>query len=386
MGSLLPNSTDAFFDGWTAARIRRARGSFTVKLDGIMLLSCMSDYFDSTPASVRYGDNPRLADVAARNFSAGLLSVQRLPYSPDWLVPVVPIRTGAALVRFLLPPGRTDGNDPILSTGKAGRGDAVFVRYLPGGMVRFGIDHWGGAFFSPVVPADPGRPHTLVLVSNGLASKENSVDRFELVFDGRLLIFEKIRTYESAPEEVFWGVNAIGSSSCGTLFGGTILAVSAIPDPGPEAYPMPFALDRPGSVALTILFQDGFLGLHQPLVVTGETGKGDFLYLVIEDPKHARIGIDHWGAGGRTSDLIPFDAWAPHRLVIDFGSIHALENPRDARADRYQVRLDGTVVFSGNSKFYPTTLRRVFIGKNPLGGSTAGDRLEGDIQAFQVLP
>ena len=48
-------------------------------------------------------------------------------------------------MRVTFPGERSAGREPLVVTGEAGRGDFLFVEYLEGGWVQFGLDHWGKA-------------------------------------------------------------------------------------------------------------------------------------------------------------------------------------------------------------------------------------------------
>lgn len=387
MGSLLPERRHPLFDGYDEDAVRRAKAIFKVSLNGKRLVMASADYFPSSPDSTWIGETPTpVGNGAATKFAGEILAIERLTFQADWLEGFPVVTTGAATIRFRLPPGgRTIGVEPILSTGESGRGDVVFIRYLPDSKVVFGVDHWGGgAVHTEPLKLDDREPHSLSIVSNGLAAAGHEQDVFGLVLDGEMILSQKLRAHASSSSRVFWGLNASRSSMCERMFSGTILQVAAV-DPARFAKADPVEqLNQPGTLVFQVRFQLAGIGQSQPLVVTGEPGKADFLYVILESPNRLRFGFDHWGVGGMQSEPVEFDLSRQHELAVDFGSIHALPGGRSDLAGAYQVMLDGRVVFTGSATFHPATLDNVTIGSNLVGGSTTGARLLGRITDLHV--
>lgn len=391
MGSLLPEIRHPLFDGYAREAVKQARSLFKAKLDGRTIVTGASDYNISSPSALKLGESNVLADVTARKFTGNIMSITRLPMKIDSWTAFAPVQTGAATIRFRLPAGRrSDGVDPLLSMGESGRADAVFIRYLPNSEIILGLDHWnGGAIYSAPLGVSSTDIHELTIVANGLGQPAVAGTQFILILDGHTVLRENVETYRTTPGNVFWGLNACRSSVCSPMFGGTILEVVPVDpvrhirDPGPVPA---LLLSGSGTLSFYLRLNLRALGQSQPLIVSGEPGKADFLYLVIEDATHLRLGFDHWGAGGGRSELIPFDSSGGLAVRIDWGSLHALGPPDHERASSYRVMLNGRLVFSGRSEFYPADLAQIHIGANPLGGSTTGAKLDGSIFDLQVLP
>jgi hypothetical protein len=124
-----------------------------------------------------------------------------------------------------------------------------------------------------------------------------------------------------------------------------------------------------GAVSLVLLLPRNRLGRSEPLVVTGQPGAGDFIYVTYSDATHIRFGVDHWGRFARLSDAQPIDYSIPHLIKVSFGPLDP-RSPALASSD-LQVELDNRVVFLVHPfAAYPTRPAAIAIGRNPIGGST----------------
>ena len=123
-------------------------------------------------------------------------------------------------------------------------------------------------------------------------------------------------------------------------------------------------------------------GTSEPLVVTGAMGKGDVLFVRYVDDRLIAIGFDHWNVGGPTSAPFEINYADPHRLAVRMGSLFPPAVgplPQDRRRRLLEVKLDGVVVLSGAFEFYDAPASQVYIGRNPIGASTADLRFSGRI-------
>jgi hypothetical protein len=62
---------------------------------------------------------------------------------------------------------------------------------------------------------------------NSAASQER---RIQILLDGARVLDSDQHTYDSSPHDVFFGINAIGGSTCGYAFTGRILSVERVAD------------------------------------------------------------------------------------------------------------------------------------------------------------
>ena len=153
-------------------------------------------------------------------------------------------------------------------------------------------------------------------------------------------------------------------------------------------YPSELRLPYPGMVKLTLRLPRDRPGQHEPLMVTGETGAGDFIYLVYESADTLRVGYDHWGVAGKVSEPLPVADGYPVVFKISAGSLHdpatAPEEGSDLRQWLY-VEVNDKVIWSHPAVFHRAPAASISFGVNYIGGSTAGNRFSGEILKVQSL-
>jgi hypothetical protein len=139
-----------------------------------------------------------------------------------------------------LPAGRTGGLEPLIATGKAGRGDIVYVKYTDAGHIQFGYDHWGvGGSISPPIAVNYAQPHEFEVGLGSLYPDRKDAGWMGLPADVRRQLREqatvsldgvavwecKSPAYPSDPADIRVGENTIGASSCSPRFTGEILEI-----------------------------------------------------------------------------------------------------------------------------------------------------------------
>ncbi len=135
------------------------------------------------------------------------------------------------------------------------------------------------------------------------------------------------------------------------------------------------------------------VGQVEPLLVTGEAGRGDLLSLAYLDEERVQLVADHWGWGDRRSEPFVVSSQGPHHLLISSGAL--LPPPEDAWMEQHPALrpLTGRLVVEWNSEvvarldlpFYAVTLDRVFLGQNAIGGSTAKADFTGEVRWHRWL-
>jgi hypothetical protein len=132
----------------------------------------------------------------------------------------------------------------------------------------------------------------------------------------------------------------------------------------------------------------------EPLVVTGRSENGDFLYLSCEPTLHTvEVGLDHWGSGGPSSGAITADYKVPHVFDISMGSLMPPADSGVYRAHpewlplthRIIVKMDGRTVLNADRFFFPSDPSEATIGANLIGGSTTNPNISAVISAVEPL-
>lgn len=152
---------------------------------------------------------------------------------------------GPLQVRFVLPRGETNRQQPLVVTGKPQAGLFVYVVYADPEHVRIGVDSWGRfGFQSEPIRTDYFAEQELVVDAGALYPpdhpdlralppelRDRLRTRLRLEFNGQVVLDRAVDTHTSAPREVTVGRNRIGGSSCEPDFAGEILRAERRPIP-----------------------------------------------------------------------------------------------------------------------------------------------------------
>ncbi|HTX65949.1 MAG TPA: hypothetical protein VMD31_09275 [Opitutaceae bacterium] len=241
LGSLYPPATHPFFAGMTPAAIDAYRQYCRVTFDGQVVLELTSAFYDSSPGRIGIGVNP-VSPAYGREFTGKILAVRRLPPPDRSALESLgqyqhPLRLKVKFPETLSPfPLR----EPILVSGRTGRGNALYVEYLGGNQIRFGFDQWGvRSYQSAPTTLDLSRVHVLEIdcgVLHPSHDKPGTIRHAPLVIgiDGREVWRATLPYYTCPAASIVIGRNAIDSSTCGMQFtGGLLVPLPADPAPAP---------------------------------------------------------------------------------------------------------------------------------------------------------
>jgi hypothetical protein len=134
---------------------------------------------------------------------------------------------GRVRLRFILPPGGFAGGSPLLTAGRTGAADSVYLRGLGGGRYVVGLDHWGiGSIESDPFALAAEIVHTMTAELGSLdATDARPKDQVRFTIDGRVVLDVAQVLYPVQPDEIFFGKNPLGMSTSGAEFLGEILSV-----------------------------------------------------------------------------------------------------------------------------------------------------------------
>ncbi len=385
MGSLLPADNQAFFDGWTESDIYRAKHLLRVGWDGRPVLEASCDFYPAGPNEVEFGDGASGRPSAPKSGWA-IQGVQRRSFEQRGVDQAEPDFQGYARFDVRFGENRAERREPVLATGGPGAADLLYVHYLPDGRLRFGVDNWnGGLFEGDPFKGEAGRLHTVYLSFGSLYGGGRTSDDFVLVLDGRPVARTRFPFYPTRLDRIVWGLNSVHSSVAGGMFSGTLSGITAItkaefdrhysqPDLAPGRI-------TGGKISLTVRFDYVSSRAGQPLVVTGKTGAGDFIYVVYDSDREVHFGFDHWGSGGLSGPAVPLDFSRSHIVVVTMGSLHDLGTAAKPDLETVRVTLDGRIALEGRAACYPTSSQEIEIGRNDIGGSSCALILAGEVRA-----
>ena len=129
---------------------------------------------------------------------------------------------GAIRMRIRLPWTRPGKSEPLVTTGRVGAGDFVYVTYVDGGHVVVGHDKWGygGARSAPIAVDYEGSQAVEVSMTSLGAPKGGGL---VVAWNGTTVLREAVDAYPSRASEVTVGENRIGGSTSEARFTGSIL-------------------------------------------------------------------------------------------------------------------------------------------------------------------
>ena len=384
-GGLYPPKEYPDFAAWSDLENALLHRRVRVSVDGRVVLAAASDFYPSDPWRVTLGWNPVPPPFHEARFSGRILGLERLGL-PSRRELTADTSSGPVRLVVRFPEFRAMVGQPLVSTGRNGAGDLVYVFYLGPGKARFGHDSWNGAavetepvFFDPsedqIIEVDMGSLHP------GAPDLQKYSHRFRLRFNGRELISVPRPFHPSSPSEVAFGYNAIGASTAEVLFGGGKIETERLRN-------FPEVSGLRGAFHLTLQLPRGRAGRQEPLLVTGRPGAGDLVYIVYPDNEHVRIGFDHWGSGGPLSEPLAAPAGSSVELDVSLGCLYPPGDPQPAGMDpatqasfrkAVQVRLNGRIVLQHEAETFPAAADEIAVGRNPIGGSTCDPEFTGRI-------
>ncbi len=297
-------------------------------------------------------------------------------------------------LKVIFPRDVSGTNEPLVVTGSSFLADYLVVHYEPHNVFSFGFEHSShGAIFGKPIALQPDVPHVIVVSLGSLfpppghpffdslsPSKAALIQkRLKVTVDGDVALDSPSNFFDAASWEP-----SVGRSSTGiayTLpFSGQILSARRVPpsnpDPGSGA-------KYKGPVKISLRLPP-FLGVRrEPLVCSGETGRGDLVYLQYLAPGKISFGFDHWGFEGSISAPVDVDSGAVQTITVDYGGLHAqandLKEAPGGTPGRLVVVVNGKAAMDVAQPFYRNERQSAAIGDNFIGASTASQQFSGTI-------
>lgn len=206
-----------------------------ISCNGQVVFNRPVTFHPTRPGEIVAGVNRVGSSAAPARHPARFLLVREI--ADDFLFPRPSLHPAVVRMRLQFhgptEPGRTE---PILSTGRSGAGDILFVRHEDSGHIRIGCDHWGrGIAWSDPLPFDHRLPLNLTIAMGSLLPPVDNMifqqnppwlklkDRL-FVMAGDTVILDRIVPFHpAAAGTVEIGVNAIGASSCAETLSADLL-------------------------------------------------------------------------------------------------------------------------------------------------------------------
>jgi hypothetical protein len=298
-------------------------------------------------------------------------------------------RYGPIELTVKFPEHPTQSMEPLVTTGRSVLSDYLVVHYLEKNRIQFGLEHTSrGSFFGAPFTLQPGETHVLRIdmgslyppaqhpYFNGMprSEAEQLQKTLRVTCDGLIVLDRRIRFYDATSHQPSIGVTedrpAFKQPFSGKIISTKRLAVAATP-----------ATDY-GAVQLELIFPSFTASRNEPLLSSGEAGRGDLIYVRYEGTRSISFGYDHWGYGGAHGTLMSFDPAQPQVVTIDYEGLHPpLSNPPvgSQQNGKLIIRLNGKIALDTAVSYYQSPPDTVSLGFNAIGASTATTQFSGEI-------
>jgi hypothetical protein len=382
-GAPLPPLAHPLYAGWDARTAWLARRAVWVEFEGRRVLSAVVAAHPARPGDLVIGGlRHRLNDPIAMKFSGRVRLVRREPLTAALFAePALP--TGRVLALTVALPFAQDVRHPLLATGRGQQGDLLYFECPAPGRIRFHFLHAGyGGPVSEELSYESGRLHVVRVWLGSFARGKSApgYERLFVEFDGEVVFDQPQEFYPIGPAGIVFGRDTLKLGVTELLGNEQLLAVT------PQLYetlPSPDWGQGYGAMRLSVLFPHAPRFDSEPLVVTGRSGVGDFVFVRYEAGGRVRFGADHWGIGASVGEPVEIDFDQPHTLEITLGSLYeqvaGQEGADKSLRARTEVRLDGRLVFADRLPANPSEASRITIGRNLIGGSSCGPQFSGKI-------
>jgi hypothetical protein len=159
----------------------------------------------------------------------------------DSVKPVkLPPRGRHTAMTVVFPKQRNGSSEPLLVTGQNGAGDLYEVVYVDSDHVTFQQDHWGAGIVrkSPAMKVNPDVPHRIVIsfgqpVSGANPPRGVRNGTVSLTIDGQRVWDKDAPGHEFREDQMYFGMNEIGGSTCSREFSGEIISCESDLAAGP---------------------------------------------------------------------------------------------------------------------------------------------------------
>jgi hypothetical protein len=301
---------------------------------------------------------------------------------------------GDLRMSVVFPQDAAGTNEPLVVTGDSFRADYLVVHYEPHNLVRFGLIHTGSAaIFGDPVTAEPGVAHTIIASLGSIYPPPGHPFFDQMLPDQALLKQEMVvvtldgnvvlQAHAIFNDATSWSPS-IGRSDTHVAylqpFSGKILGWSRLPLS--ESIRSEDVLPS-GPVQLTLSLPPFTRVQSDPLVCSGEPGRGDLLYIRYLSSTEFAIGFDHWGVGGSQTAPITRDPSGLLTVTIDYGALHPQGGTeaegKSGTPGHLLVLVNGRTVADAPQLFYRCSRALVAFGTNIIGASTAGSGFSGKI-------
>jgi hypothetical protein len=376
-GALFPNENPRIKE-LSPTEADQLRSEICIELNGNVVIKHAADTFLSTPSEVLVGKTT-FGSLTSPAFLGTIESSERLPIPR---VLMLPASMHAEMdVRF--PLGREGASEPLLYVSAGTDTCLLSVTYLSKGVATLSLLGKNGSILQAAnVTFDAAAEHQITIRP---ATGETGILTLSCALDGNRVLGPENVTPSGRVPILRSGLNEGQIPGVEARFTGAELELKAVADSSWLAPGQTWGME-----SVIVNFPLNKVGRHEPILTSGITGAGDFIYVIYQDDSHVRLGFDHWNGVGFITDPIAVDYHAPHEIWIssrplypDVAGNAALPAfnaaDRDRLRSRVRVAIDGKTVISSDTSAYSSSPSEVTVGTNQIGGSSADPSFSGII-------
>jgi hypothetical protein len=366
----------------TSTEARQLLNEIRVELNGKVAIREAADTYLSTPEEVLVG-RTTFGSLTAPAFQGRIIHVERLPIPRTVMLPA----SRSARMTVIFPEDREGTTEPLLDAQAGSDNCLLAVTYLSPGRARLSLLGRSSAPRMAVdIDYDRKLAHQIDIQPATDAEAGESLD-LSCSFDGKQVLGAASPVPSKYVPILRSGLNESALPGSEARFLGSRLDLLAMTE-GSESVAGP----QWGMAVMAVTFPANKTGRHEPIMTSGKTGAGDFIYVVYEDDHHVRIGFDHWNGGGAVSDPVAVDYHVPHEIWVSSSALYPA-HPDDPAwksipaADRERLRthtlvaLDGTTVINSSQAAYASSPAQLDFGENRIGGSSADATFSGVVHS-----
>ena len=133
----------------------------------------------------------------------------------------------------------------------------------------------------------------------------------------------------------------------------------------------------PNPLTLDLIVDKHDPGKSEPLIASGRTQAGDFLFVRFLDDAMLSLGYETWGEPGQFSKPIPLPPDRRIRLEIEMPGLSQIRGVFAPANDRLRVIANGTELFNAAVVYNVRAPSEIYFAANPIGGTACDAELHG---------
>jgi hypothetical protein len=138
----------------------------------------------------------------------------------------------------------------------------------------------------------------------------------------------------------------------------------------------------PNPLTLDLIIEQAEPGKSEPVITSGRTGAGDFLFIRHVAADQVVFGYETWGKPSQISPPVTVPADRRLRLEIEMPGLTQIRGGFAPHTEHLRVVANGTELFNTNVGYKVREPAEIYFAENPIGGTACDEELHGRL----VLP